>query len=80
MIEAGDNAPDFTLPDQNGRQVRLSDFRCEPVVVYFYPKAEDAASDSCFHAGGVAGADQRTTTALRPAQQSRRSSPTRSHP
>jgi thioredoxin-dependent peroxiredoxin len=40
MIEPGDNAPDFTLPDQDGRAVKLSDFRGQPVVVYFYPKAD----------------------------------------
>jgi peroxiredoxin Q/BCP len=32
-------APDFELPDQDGRAVKLSDFRGQPVVVYFYPKA-----------------------------------------
>jgi thioredoxin-dependent peroxiredoxin len=40
MIEPGDKAPDFELPDQDGRAVRLSDFRGQPVVVYFYPKAD----------------------------------------
>ena len=39
MIEEGDQAPDFALPDQDGREVKLSDFRGVPVVVYFYPKA-----------------------------------------
>ncbi|HZL48339.1 MAG TPA: thioredoxin-dependent thiol peroxidase [Solirubrobacteraceae bacterium] len=39
MIEQGDEAPDFELPDQDGRAVKLSDFRGQPVVVYFYPKA-----------------------------------------
>jgi peroxiredoxin Q/BCP len=39
MIEAGEQAPDFALPDQDGREVKLSDFRGQPVVVYFYPKA-----------------------------------------
>ncbi len=39
MIEQGQQAPDFELPDQDGRTVKLSDFRGEPVVVYFYPKA-----------------------------------------
>ncbi len=39
MLEAGERAPDFTLPDQDGRTVKLSDFRGQPVVVYFYPKA-----------------------------------------
>jgi len=40
MIEQGDEAPDFELPDQDGRPVKLSDFRGQPVVVYFYPKAD----------------------------------------
>ena len=40
MIEAGQRAPDFALPDQDGREVKLSDFRGQPVVVYFYPKAD----------------------------------------
>ncbi len=39
MIEQGNEAPDFELPDQDGRTVKLSDFRGQPVVVYFYPKA-----------------------------------------
>jgi thioredoxin-dependent peroxiredoxin len=39
MIEPGAPAPDFELPDQDGRPVKLSDFRGQPVVVYFYPKA-----------------------------------------
>jgi peroxiredoxin Q/BCP len=40
VIEAGDAAPDFELPDQDGRPVRLKDFRGQRVVVYFYPKAD----------------------------------------
>ena len=40
VIEPGDQAPDFSLPDQDGREVKLTDFRGEPVVVYFYPKAD----------------------------------------
>jgi peroxiredoxin Q/BCP len=40
MIEEGATAPDFTLPDQDGNDVSLSDFRGRPVVVYFYPKAD----------------------------------------
>jgi peroxiredoxin Q/BCP len=40
MIESGDTAPDFELPDQDGRAVKLSSFRGTPVVVYFYPKAD----------------------------------------
>jgi peroxiredoxin len=37
VIEAGATAPDFTLPDQDGKQVSLSDFRGRPVVLVFYP-------------------------------------------
>lgn len=38
MLEPGDQAPDFTLPDQDGTSVTLSELRGGPVVVYFYPK------------------------------------------
>ena len=40
MIERGAEAPDFDLPDQDGRPVKLSDFHGQPVVVFFYPKAD----------------------------------------
>ena len=40
MIEEGQEAPDFTLPDQSGEEVTLSDLRGSPVVLYFYPKAD----------------------------------------
>jgi thioredoxin-dependent peroxiredoxin len=40
MIEPGQPAPDFELPDQDGNPVRLSDLRGQRVVVYFYPKAD----------------------------------------
>jgi len=36
-LEAGDKAPAFTLPDQDGQKVSLKDFAGQPVVVYFYP-------------------------------------------
>jgi thioredoxin-dependent peroxiredoxin len=39
MVDQGDQAPDFELPDQDGRPLKLSDFRGQSVVVYFYPKA-----------------------------------------
>lgn len=39
-LKSGDNAPDFTLPDQNGRSVRLSDYRGKKnVILAFYIKA-----------------------------------------
>ncbi|MCP9792039.1 thioredoxin-dependent thiol peroxidase [Vulcanococcus limneticus] len=37
-LQIGDAAPLFTLPDQNGKDVSLSDFRGTRVVLYFYPK------------------------------------------
>jgi thioredoxin-dependent peroxiredoxin len=36
-LEAGDKAPAFSLPDQDGKKVALKDFKGAPVVVYFYP-------------------------------------------
>ncbi|HXQ59440.1 MAG TPA: thioredoxin-dependent thiol peroxidase [Acidimicrobiales bacterium] len=36
-LDAGDKAPAFTLPDQDGRKVSLKDFAGRQVVVYFYP-------------------------------------------
>lgn len=40
MIEAGVQAPDFTLPDQDGNDVTLSALRGTTVVLYFYPRAD----------------------------------------
>jgi thioredoxin-dependent peroxiredoxin len=40
VIQPGEEAPEFELPDQDGRAVKLSDLRGRPVVVYFYPKAD----------------------------------------
>jgi peroxiredoxin Q/BCP len=40
MVEIGDEAPDFELPDQNGQPVKLSALRGKTVVLYFYPKAD----------------------------------------
>jgi peroxiredoxin Q/BCP len=40
MIETGQTAPDFTLPDQDGTPITLSELRGRNVVLYFYPKAD----------------------------------------
>jgi peroxiredoxin Q/BCP len=40
MLAPGEDAPDFTLPDQNGDPVTLSGLRGRAVVLYFYPKAD----------------------------------------
>ncbi|MFB9620427.1 thioredoxin-dependent thiol peroxidase [Brooklawnia cerclae] len=39
QLAAGDAAPPFTLPDAEGRDISLSDFKGRKVVVYFYPAA-----------------------------------------
>ena len=38
-LETGKKAPDFTLLDQDGEKVKLSDFKGRTMVVFFYPKA-----------------------------------------
>lgn len=38
MLSIGTKAPDFTLMDQNGKPVSLSDFSGKRIVLYFYPK------------------------------------------
>jgi peroxiredoxin Q/BCP len=38
MVEEGKRAPDFELATDSGDKVKLSDYRGQPVVLYFYPK------------------------------------------
>lgn len=40
MLELGAEVPSFTLPDQNGDPVKLSDLKGQMVVLYFYPRAD----------------------------------------
>ena len=37
-LKKGDDAPTFSIPDQNGKKVSLKDFKGEKLVIYFYPK------------------------------------------
>jgi peroxiredoxin Q/BCP len=39
-LAVGDRAPAFTLLDQHGEKVRLTDFKGRKVILYFYPKAD----------------------------------------
>jgi peroxiredoxin Q/BCP len=39
-LKPGDKAPTFTLLDQSGTKVKLSDFKGRKVLVYFYPRAD----------------------------------------
>lgn len=38
-LKAGDKAPQFSLPDQDGEIINLSDYLGQRVLIYFYPKA-----------------------------------------
>lgn len=42
MLEKGIKAPDFTLSDQNGKKISLSDYLGKKVVIYFYSKDNTA--------------------------------------
>ena len=46
MLEVGIKAPDFELPDQNGKIHRLSDYTGKKVILYFYPKDNTAGCRS----------------------------------
>ena len=39
-MDTNDKAPEFTLPDENGKNVSLKDFRGKTVVLFFFPKAD----------------------------------------
>jgi thioredoxin-dependent peroxiredoxin len=39
-MQVNDKAPDFTLSDQDGKQLSLKDFRGKSVVLFFFPKAD----------------------------------------
>ena len=56
MLEVGIKAPDFTLPNQNGNMVSLSDFAGKRVVLYFYPKdnTPGCTRQACAFAGTYA--------------------------
>ncbi len=41
-VEEGSPAPDFALPDSDGKTVELSSLKGRPVVIYFYPKDDTA--------------------------------------
>jgi len=39
MLKTGDRAPQFSLPSQDGRMIRLEDYQGKRVVFWFYPRA-----------------------------------------
>jgi peroxiredoxin Q/BCP len=48
-LKAGDQAPEFTSKDQNGNDVKLSDYKGKKVILYFYPKdlTPGCTTESC---------------------------------
>ena len=57
MLEISQKAPEFTLPDQDGKAVSLSDFLGKKVVLYFYPKDKTpgCSRQACAFAGAYEG-------------------------
>lgn len=57
MLEVGMTAPDFVLPNAEGTDVRLSDYRGKKVVLYFYPKdnTPGCTRQACAFAGAYQG-------------------------
>ena len=55
-LKVGAKAPEFTLPDKDGKHVSLSDFKGKWVVLYFYPKDGSAActTEACEFTEGLA--------------------------
>ena len=39
MLKVGDQAPEFSLPNQDGDNVSLSDYKGKKLVIWFFPKA-----------------------------------------
>jgi thioredoxin-dependent peroxiredoxin len=56
-ISVGSKAPNFKLPDQDGREVALSDFAGRWVVLYFYPRdsTPGCTIEACDFTAGLAG-------------------------
>ena len=40
MLKVGDKAPNFSLPSDSGKPIKLSDFKGSTLVLYFFPKAD----------------------------------------
>ncbi|HRC27748.1 MAG TPA: thioredoxin-dependent thiol peroxidase [Alphaproteobacteria bacterium] len=58
LLNPGEPAPDFTLPDETGKPVCLKDFRGRKVVLYFYPKDDTpgCTQESCDFRDSLAAA------------------------
>ena len=65
-LSPGDVAPDFTLPDADGKPVSLSDFRGRHVIVYCYPAASTpgCTTEACDFRDNLAELDEAGFTVL----------------
>jgi len=53
-MQAGDKVEDFTLQNQDGKTVHLSDYKESPVVLFFYPRADTpGCTSSCWESRGT---------------------------
>lgn len=66
MLEVGMKAPDFTLPDKDGREVSLSDFAGKRIVLYFYPKdnTPGCTRQACAFSGAYGEFEKRGVTVI----------------
>ena len=66
MLEVGMKAPDFTLPDKDGREVSLSEFAGKRIVLYFYPKdnTPGCTRQACAFAGAYGEFEKRGVTVI----------------
>lgn len=66
MLETGIKAPEFSLPDKDGKIVKLSDFLGKKVVLYFYPKdnTPGCSRQACAFAGAYEGFKARNVAVI----------------
>jgi peroxiredoxin Q/BCP len=66
MLDTGETAPDFALPDQDGETASLSSYRGEYVVVYFYPRADTpgCTTEACGFRDSFDAFEERGVTVL----------------
>lgn len=66
MLEVGMMAPDFVLPDAEGQEICLSDYRGKKVVLYFYPKdnTPGCTRQACAFAGAYQGFRERDVVVI----------------
>ena len=66
MLQAGTKAPDFSLPDQNGKLHTLSEYAGKKVILYFYPKdnTPGCTRQACAFAAGIGQFRQRNVEVI----------------